>query len=150
MIEFLKILGSALITAAVTIYAMHVKRHWEKQDRTDATEKARDDKIDALADEMKSLAEKVDNLTAGLNKVSTDLEREVAYSDSMDDSLKAGLREILYDRIKFLCRKFVSEEKIREEDYNSLQRMWSVYHNQLGGNGFLDKFMEEVEALERY
>ena len=150
MIEFLKILGSALVTAAVTIYAMHVKRHWEKQDRNTESEQARDDKIDALADEVKALSEKVDKLTTGLNKVSSDLEKEVAYSDNMDHSLQAGLREILYDRIKFLCRKFVSESKIREEDYNSLQRMWSAYHNQLGGNGFLDKFMEEVETLERY
>lgn len=150
MIEFLKILGSALVTAAVTIYAMHVKRHWEKQDRTDKSEKARVDKIDALADEVKSLAEKVDKLTTGLNKVSSDLNKEVLDSETMDTNLKAGLRELLYDRIKYLCRKHVSETKIREEDYNSLQRMWSVYHNQLGGNGFLDKFMEEVETLERY
>lgn len=150
MIEFLKILGSALVTAAVTIYAMHVKRHWEKQDRSTESEQAREDKIDALADEVKALSEKVDKLTSGLDKVSSDLNREVLDSETMDASLKAGLRELLYDRIKYICRKYVAEAKIREEDYNSLQRMWSVYHNQLGGNGFLDKFMEEVEALERY
>lgn len=143
MVEFLKIVGSALITAFVTIYAMHVKRRWEKQDKDDDAKSELKDTIDKMADQLTSLTEKVD-------KLSSELDKEVEDTDLKTSALQSGLREILYDRIKFLCRKYVSEEKLREEDYKSLQRMWNVYHDELEGNGFLDGEMKEVDKLEIY
>ena len=143
MIEFLKIVGSALITAFVTIYAMHVKRRWEKQDKDDNAKSELKDTIDKMSDQLTDLAKKVDKLSAELDK-------EVEDTDSKTSALQSGLREILYDRIKFLCRKYASEGKLREEDYKSLRRMWTVYHEELEGNGFLDSEMKEVDKLEIY
>lgn len=143
MIEFLKIVGSALITAFVTIYAMHVKRRWEKQDKDDDAKSELKDTIDKMSDQLADLAEKVDRL-------SSELDKEVEDTDLKTSALQSGLREILYDRIKFLCRKYVSEGKLREEDYKSLRRMWNVYHEELEGNGFLDGEMKEVDKLEIY
>lgn len=143
MIEFLKIVGSALITAFVTIYAMHVKRRWEKQDKDDDAKTELKDTIDKMSDQLTDLTEKVD-------KLSSELDKEVEDTDLKTSALQSGLREILYDRIKFLCRKYVSEGKLREEDYKSLRRMWNVYHEELEGNGFLDGEMKEVDKLEIY
>ena len=143
MIEFLKIVGSALITAFVTIYAMHVKRRWEKQDKDNDAKSELKDTIDKMSDQLADLAKKVD-------KLSFELDKEVEDTDLKTSALQSGLREILYDRIKFLCRKYVSEGKLREEDYKSLRRMWNVYHEELEGNGFLDGEMKEVDKLEIY
>ena len=143
MIEFLKIVGSALITAFVTIYSMHVKRRWEKQDKDDNAISELKDTIDKMSDQLTDIARKVDGL-------SLELDKEVEDTDLKTYALTLGLREILYDRIKYLCRKYVSEGKLREEDYKSLKRMWSVYHEYLEGNGFLDGEMKEVDKLEIY
>ena len=143
MIELLKIIGSALVTAAATLLALYLKRKWEKQDKTDDDKKTMEEKIDSLAVELAALSAKVD-------KLSTDLENEVTDTETESRGLRAGLRELLYDRIKMLCRKYLSEDKIREEDYKSLERMWNVYHEELQGNGFLDGEMQEVKKLEKY
>lgn len=143
MIEFLKIVGSAVVTAAVTIYALHIKRKWEKQDKTEDKKDAMESKIDKMAVQLQELTEKVD-------KLSTELDKEVADSDLKNRCLQAGLREMLYDRIKYLSRKYIAEGKLREEEYKSLKRMWEVYHNDLGGNGFLDGEMKEIDKLEKY
>ena len=142
MIEVLRIIGSALVAAAATLLSLYLKRKWEKQDKRDEAKKSMEDKIDGMTAQLSELSKKVE-------KLSSDLDKEVTESDIKDKSLQAGLREMLYDRIKFLCRKYISDEKIREEDYKSLQRMWSVYHNDLEGNGFLDKEMLEVDKLDR-
>ena len=34
------------------------------------------------------------------------------------------------------------------EDKELLMRMWDVYHNHLGGNGYLTAVMQGVEELE--
>lgn len=138
-IEILKIIGSAAVTACATIFALYLKRKWELKDRKDDQNKSVDDKLDELTVQVENLQAQVVKLTD-----------ELAKEDAMNLSLQSGLREILYDRIKFLCRKFVSEEKIREEDYKSLKRMWSVYHEELEGNGYLDCEMQEVDKLEKY
>lgn len=143
MIEILRIIGSALVAASATLLSLYLKRKWEKQDKSDDAKKSLEDKIDNMSDQLTTLSEKV-------NVLSSELDKEVNDKDTKNRSLQAGLREILYDRIKFLCRKFVSEDKIREEDYKSLKRMWNVYHVDLEGNGFLDGEMHEVDKLEKY
>ena len=142
MIEILKIIGSALVTASVTIYALHIKRKWDKQDKRDESNDTMEDKIDNLAREVAELSKKVE-------KLSSDLDKEITDSDLNNSSLQAGLREMLYDRIKHLCRRYETESEIREEEYNSLKRMWQVYHNDLGGNGYLNSEMEVIETLKK-
>ena len=53
-------------------------------------------------------------------------------------SLRVGERVILHDRIKYLGDF---------DDRQDLIDMHGVYHNALGGNGNLDKLMEEVMEL---
>ena len=143
IIEILKVVGSALVTAFATITALYLKRYWETKDKNDASKKTVEDKIDNITKELGDLTKKVE-------KLSSELDKETTESSARTTSLQAGLREILYDRIKELCKKYESEGKIREEEYKSLYRMWSVYHNDLSGNGYLTSEMEEIEKLEKY
>lgn len=88
----------------------------------------------------------------GSGLITTVLNRAWALADkkkAKDTGLQAGLRELLYDKIKFLCGKYVQAGEISEVDYNSLHRMWNVYHNDLGGNGYLDAQMDAVELLKK-
>ena len=142
IIEILKIVGSALVTAAATLSALYLKRRWEKQDKNDDSKKAMEDKIDEVVKELGDLSKKVE-------KLSSEFDKENKENALLTTSLQAGLREILYDRIKALCKKYESEGKIREEEYKSLCRMWNVYHNDLNGNGYLTSEMEEIEKLEK-
>lgn len=143
MIEILRIIGSALVAAAATLLSLYLKRKWEKQDKSDDKKDAMEEKIDKMSEQLTGLAQKVD-------KLSEELDKEVIDTDLKNRCLQAGLREMLYDRIKYLCKKYVSEGKLREEEYNSLNRMWGVYHTDLGGNGYLDGEMTEIEKLEKY
>ena len=143
MIEILKIIGSALVAAAATLGSLYLKRKWEKQDKRDTAKKSVEDKLDQLSKDVAKLTEKVD-------KLSVDLDNEVKGTDLKNRCLQAGLREMLYDRIKYLCKKYVSDGKMREEEYKSLTRMWSVYHTDLEGNGYLNGEMAEIEKLEKY
>ena len=58
-------------------------------------------------------------------------------------------RTILYDRIKHLAKSYIKRGYITVEEYEDLKRMHEVYHDKLGGNGFLDAIMEEVDKLEK-
>lgn len=62
-------------------------------------------------------------------------------------SLRVSERAILHDRIKYLGRCFIRDGEIDFDDRQDLLDMHSVYHNALGGNGNLDKLMEEVMEL---
>lgn len=65
-----------------------------------------------------------------------------------DDALTAGVRQLLYDRIKYLCKEHISREYIASNDLEDLRRMHKIYHDDLGGNGFLDDLMSAVGRLE--
>lgn len=68
---------------------------------------------------------------------------------SKDDGLKAGVRILLYDRIKHLCLKYCEAGHISSGDYEDLIEMHQVYHNNLHGNGFLDSEMASVGKLPK-
>ena len=58
-------------------------------------------------------------------------------------------RTLLYDRIKYLAKTYIKREYITVEEYEDLERMHKVYHDDLNGNGFLDDIMKEVKKLEK-
>lgn len=69
---------------------------------------------------------------------------------SKDDGLEAGVRILLYDRIKHLCLKYCEVGHISSGDYEDLVKMHQVYHNNLHGNGYLDSEMANVGKLPRH
>ena len=58
-----------------------------------------------------------------------------------------GTQVLLYARIKELGRHYISEGEIDAEDLEDIIEMHRVYHDELGGNGYLDTLMENVKKL---
>ena len=65
-----------------------------------------------------------------------------------DTGISAGVRQLLYDRIKYLCKEHLKRGYIASNDLEDLVRMHKIYHDDLDGNGFLDDLMSEVRKLE--
>lgn len=63
------------------------------------------------------------------------------------DGISAGVKLLLYDRIKYLAKSYIEQEFIWAEDLEDLQRMWDCYHKKLDGNGYLDNLMANVHRL---
>lgn len=58
-----------------------------------------------------------------------------------------GVQLLLYDRIKYLSKSYIKDGQITPEDLEDLTRMWSCYHDDLEGNGYLDSLMGAVKKL---
>ena len=67
-----------------------------------------------------------------------------------ENGVAAGVRILLYERIKFLGTRYVEKGYVSNDDYEDLLKMHRVYHNSLKGNGFLDDIMEQVKKLPRH
>lgn len=67
-----------------------------------------------------------------------------------ESGVEAGVRILLYDRIKYLGTKYIEQGYITNDEYEDLVRMHDVYHNALDGNGFLDDIMNQVRRLPRH
>lgn len=62
-------------------------------------------------------------------------------------SLKAGVKWLLYDRIRFLGLHYVETGAVDFDDRRILREMHTVYHVGLDGNGDLDQLMQAVDRL---
>lgn len=74
------------------------------------------------------------------------IKRRDELADKNDD-IRIGVRMIMYDRIKHLGKSYIQRGSITTEELEDLVKMHGVYHNNLGGNGFLDNLMEQVKRL---
>ena len=59
----------------------------------------------------------------------------------------SGVRVLLYDRIKFLGKAYIAKGSVEPDALEDLIDMHKIYHDELEGNGFLDKIMADVRAL---
>ena len=74
----------------------------------------------------------------------------IANRKKQETGVEAGVRILLYDRIKHLGIKYTERGYITHDEYEDLGSMHDVYHNALNGNGFLDNIMEQVNELPRH
>lgn len=75
----------------------------------------------------------------------------LTYLLSMRDKKKGvqkAARLLMKDRLRFLCVHYINQGWIYEDELEDLVHMYGCYHNELKGNGFLDKQMERVNSLE--
>lgn len=63
------------------------------------------------------------------------------------DGVNKGVQIILYDRVKFLGKKYIAEGSIAADALEDLIAMHKIYHDDLDGNGYLDEIMKAVKAL---
>lgn len=75
--------------------------------------------------------------------------KEIKNLQDTVNALIVADRTILYDRIKHLAKSYIKRGWLSVEEYEDLDRMHKVYHDELGGNGFLDNIMKEVNKLEK-
>jgi hypothetical protein len=70
-----------------------------------------------------------------------------AEKEDGNDVMRAAIRLILHDRIKYIGTKYINEKSVSIADLRDLMEMHKFYHDQLNGNGLLDYIMNEVKAL---
>lgn len=63
------------------------------------------------------------------------------------DGVSKGVRQLLYDKIKYLGKKHIAAGEITAEDLEDIIAMHETYHNDLNGNGYLDSLMAQVKRL---
>lgn len=68
---------------------------------------------------------------------------------SHEDGIAEGVQLLLYDRIKYLAKRYLEAGAIAPDDLEDLARMWACYHDPegLNGNGYLDSLMAAVGRL---
>ena len=59
-----------------------------------------------------------------------------------------GIRMCLYVMIKDRGRSYLKQGFITAEDLEDMIMMHKVYHDDLGGNGYLDQIMTQVKQLQ--
>ena len=67
--------------------------------------------------------------------------------DKNIEALKAGLKWVLYDRIRHLGQRYIAAGFVDFDDRRILNEMHGSYHDGLGGNGDLDNLMGQVNRL---
>jgi hypothetical protein len=90
-------------------------------------------------------------LTAGMIQIIVwKMTRKAAQTDKATDAhdqIKNALKILLYDRLKYLSKRHIEKGHIAIDDLEDLIAMHKIYHDDLSGNGFIDKLMEQVKGL---
>ena len=63
------------------------------------------------------------------------------------EALKHGVQQLMYDRIKYLCKSHINRGHIATNDLEDLVRMHTIYHDELDGDCYLSNLMEAVHEL---
>lgn len=85
-------------------------------------------------------------ITGGFGLVNRRLDKKEKKSKT-EAALMIGMQELLCDRIKERGAQYIKRGSIELDEFNDIQRMNEVYHDKLGGNGFVAKIMQEVNDL---
>lgn len=75
--------------------------------------------------------------------------REIADLHKKVDAVIVAEMISYKDRIKHIAKSYIRRGYVYVEEYEDLKQMHEVYHTELGGNGFLDDLMDEVNQLEK-
>lgn len=111
--------GVALVGGLFELLLWRKKRGAEKEDRE---------------------AEKDEQLLVKIQEQLAELEKQIS-------ALTESQRYATYDRIRYLGQRYLDAGEIDFDDRRVFNQLHDSYHNKLGGNGDLDKLMEEVNNL---
>lgn len=85
--------------------------------------------------------------STGLSSLVTGLFARSREKKRKHDGVQSGVRVLLYDRIKFLGKTYIARGCVEPDALEDLIAMHKIYHDELEGNGFLDKIMSDVKHL---
>ena len=73
-----------------------------------------------------------------------------AKSDKKNEynALVVAMRQLYYGRIKRHAKAYIAAGQITAEELEDIIEEHRIYHDILGGNGYLDALMAEVKALQ--
>lgn len=77
----------------------------------------------------------------------TGLEEEVSDMKKMMAALVDSQKNVLFDRIQYLCRRYIADGEVDFDNLRGVNALHNSYHNGLGGNGDLDALMKQVQSL---
>lgn len=83
-----------------------------------------------------------------LNTLITHWITEKKKNNDKEEGVKEAARLLMKNELRSLCRAYIEQGWIYEDELEDLMAMHSCYHNDLNGNGFLNKQMTKVENLE--
>jgi hypothetical protein len=86
-------------------------------------------------------------IISGIFSIIRDRKTKKLRNDREYECIRDGLQQLMYDRIKYLCKSHISRGYIFSNDLEDLVRMHKIYHDRLNGNGFCDDLMEAVSHL---
>lgn len=137
--EWLKIvgvvLGSCVLAALVNLISDRLKRK-------DAVSDRRDDTADQLEELRAETAEQFEQVDARFGA----LEGKVETVSTKMDVVALSTKAQAYDRIRHLGLQHIRAGFISADELENLSEMHQAY-KQLGGDGFLDRIMAEVNTL---
>lgn len=104
--------------------------------------------VSSLIDARKKKKEKEDS-TAQIMAKLNELEGKLNKLEARLGGLERAQKITMQERIKRLAMKYCEKGEISTSDYAVIKEMHDIYHNDLGGNGFLTAVMDDVENLPR-
>lgn len=85
--------------------------------------------------------------SGALSAVIAGLFSKRAEKQRRNGGMVSGVRMILYERIKYLGKHYIERGSVEPDELEDLIEMHKTYHDDLDGNGFLDKLMGDVKKL---
>ena len=82
-------------------------------------------------------------LTTIINRIFSVIDKK----NEKDNATVTGLRTLLMIDIRRLGEEYLSQGEISKDDLEDIINLWGVYHDKMGGNGYLDNIMAKVKAL---
>lgn len=82
-------------------------------------------------------------LTTIINRIFSVIDKK----KEKDNTTVTGLRTLLMIEIRKLGEEYLSQECISKDDLEDIIELWRVYHDKMGGNGYLDNIMGRVKTL---
>ena len=73
--------------------------------------------------------------------------KEISKVEQRVDGLYVAMRLQMYNDIKARGKACIARKSITSEELEDLTNMHKCYHDDLGGNGFLDTLMKQVRHL---
>lgn len=92
-------------------------------------------------------AHKEDTAADNQTAICTARGEEIKAISGKVDAMYLADRLIMSDRIKHLGKIYIARREITAEELEDIMTMHECYHSDLGGNGFLDNIMRQVQEL---
>lgn len=133
------ILGSGVLAAIINQIGNYIFQRRKRKDDVEDKKESTKEQVEELRVETSERFEQVDRRF-------NDLEHKVDVVSDNTIKNTALSKAQAYDRVRLLGMSYIKAGQVSAEELHGLMELHQAY-KMLGGNGFLDKLMEEVNNL---